>query len=126
MFKWMTRVSVGLAVTVLVAGAASAHHGYSLNYDESNTGTIEGEVQEVFWANPHVHYYIMVPKEGGGQQVWDVETHNLDILGRAGWTRDTIQAGDRLKVTGMMGRNGRARMAGREFQINGGQVFTFR
>src|SRR5690606_5360549 len=67
------------AIGMMLGGIANAHHGYSLNYETDNIGTIEGVVEEVFWSNPHVQYYIAVKREDGSTQTWIVETHNLRI-----------------------------------------------
>ncbi len=49
---------------------AAAHHAFAANNEMDNVGTVEGIVEEVFWANPHVHYYIQVTKEDG---TWTAE-----------------------------------------------------
>lgn len=95
---------------VVIATAAYGHHAISLNYDPERTGTIEGEVAEVFWANPHVHYYLTVTGDDGSEVTWDVETGNIIGMSRRGITRETIQVGDRLVVEGTLGRNGSERV----------------
>ena len=102
-----------LAVTGLVAlgsSLASGHHAYNANYIEKR-GTIEGVVVEVFWGNPHVHYYLEVAGDDGTTRLWDVEASNLGVMGRAGWTRETIEMGDRIRISGDLGREGRPRLA---------------
>ena len=69
------------------------------------------EVVEVFWANPHVHYYLEVTEADGSTRIWDLESSNLNGMASAGWSRDTIEVGDRIRVSGMMGREGRPRLA---------------
>ena len=50
----MRRTALGIvAVIVLAAGSAHAHHGYA-NFFMDRTVTIEGEIEEVRWVNPHV------------------------------------------------------------------------
>lgn len=95
---------------MVIAAAAYGHHAISLNYDAERTDRIEGEVAEVFWANPHVHYYLTVTGDDGSEAMWDVETGNIIGMTRRGITRDTIQVGDRLIVEGTPGRNGSERM----------------
>lgn len=98
----------GLAVAL--GSPAGAHHAYNANYIEER-GTIEGVVVEVFWGNPHVHYYLEVLGDDGTTGVWDVEASNLGVMARAGWTKDTIEVGDRIRVSGDLGREGRRRLA---------------
>ncbi len=72
---------------------------------------LEGEVIDVFWANPHVQYYLEVSGDDGTAKVWIVEADNLNVMGRAGWTSETLQIGDRIRVSGRLGREGRPRLA---------------
>ena len=101
------RLSAFCAGLALVSGGgASAHHAFSANYDLENKGTIEGVVEEVYWANPHVHYYVSVTGEDGAKVLWDVETMNLSTMTKRGWTKSTLSVGDEVKVSGDLGRNG--------------------
>lgn len=107
--KTRSRAAWAVAGALTVAGA-HAHHAISLNYDSETTGTIEGVVDEVFWANPHVHYYVTVEAEDGSEQTWDMETGNIRGMTRRGITRETVKAGDRIEVTGTLGREGTQRI----------------
>ena len=103
--------SVALASAVaLVSPAAVGHHAYDANYVQER-GSIEGVVVEVFWGNPHVHYYLEVVEDDGTTRLWDVESDNLGVMGRAGWTSETLEVGDRVRVSGRLGRDGRPKLA---------------
>ena len=106
------RVYIPLLALAGFAGhnAVQGHHAISATYDEDSLGTIEGVVVDVFWANPHVHYYMEVVNDAGATELWDIETGNLIGLSRAGWTKDMIEVGDRIKVSGQLGRNGTKRL----------------
>ena len=93
---------------------AAAHHAFAANYDMDNVGTVEGVVEEVVWANPHVHYYIQVTAEDGTTELWDGEAANLSILASRGWERNTIRVGDAIRVTGALGRDGIRRIQMRQ------------
>ena len=93
---------------------AVAHHAFAANYDMDNVGTVEGVVEEVVWANPHVHYYIQVTGEDGTTELWDGEAANLSILASRGWERNTIRVGDAIRVTGALGRDGIRRIQMRQ------------
>lgn len=99
-----------LAAGLVAAGTAYAHHAISLDYDAESTGTVEGVVDEVFWANPHVHYYLTVMAEDGSAETWDMETPNISVMTRRGISRDSVQVGDRIEVTGTLGREGARRI----------------
>lgn len=99
------------ALTLALLGSpAVAHHAYDANYTRE-IGSIEGEVVDVFWANPHVQYYLEVTNDDGTKQVWIIEADNLNVMGRDGWTDETLQVGDRVRVSGRLGREGRPRLA---------------
>ncbi|MDE0001169.1 MAG: DUF6152 family protein [Rhodospirillaceae bacterium] len=109
MKKTLIRAASVVAASVGWTGA-NAHHALSANYIEE-VGEVEGVVVEVFWANPHVHYYVEVTGDDGSTRIWDLESSNLNGMASAGWSRDTIQVGDRIKVSGRLGREGRPRLA---------------
>lgn len=94
----------------LLSSAAVGHHAYDANYTR-DVGSIEGVVIDVFWANPHVQYYLEVTGDDGTNKVWIVESDNLNVMGRDGWTSETLQVGNRIRVSGRLGRDGRPRLA---------------
>lgn len=94
------------AAALAFATAATAHHAITLNYDPNSSGEVEGVVEEVFWANPHVHYYLTVTEADGSTKLWDMETGNLNVMRTRGIARDRIKVGDRVRVTGIVGRDG--------------------
>ena len=96
---------------VSLGGTASAHHAFSSDFDRNVTGTIEGVLTEVFYRNPHAHYFITVTKEDGTDEVWDAEGYALGMMSRGGFSSDTLTVGERVKVFGNMGRNGRRMIA---------------
>ena len=114
------RLMAAILVSFWLPIIASAHHAFSASYDVAKTGTVEGIVEEVFWANPHVHYYIRVRTEGG-EELWDAEDSNLNSMANRGWNRNTISAGDEIRVTGRMGRDGKRRIWADEIVRTDGQ-----
>jgi thiamine monophosphate kinase len=110
-------------LALAAAGAAGAHHAITLNYDPDSSGTIEGVVDEVFWANPHVHYYLTVTDAEGATRLWDMETGNLNVMRSRGLTRDSIKVGDRLTVTGTLGRDGAAAILANTVEKDGAVIW---
>ncbi|MDH3282958.1 MAG: DUF6152 family protein [Gammaproteobacteria bacterium] len=91
------------AVFVLVAHNAAAHHSDSIYFvdDRSADGgavRIEGTISRVRWINPHVEFFVDVPKDNGAPDVWAIETDSVNQLRALGWTDETIQAGDKVVV----------------------------
>ncbi len=109
----MSRISIILAcvLSLLSGGAVHAHHAFAADYEAGNEGTISGRITEVMFRNPHARYYIEVTNDDGSTELWDLETMNLMALGRMGWKKDTIQVGDEVTVTGILGRNNTKRMS---------------
>jgi hypothetical protein len=103
----MTRLGVllGLLLTAMTAGVG-AHHASSGLYDNNTIGEVEGEVSRIFWRNPHVRISITRIGENGEEETWEVEFGSVNTLERIGVSRDLVQVGDRVQVSGSLGRNG--------------------
>ncbi|MGI9204588.1 MAG: DUF6152 family protein [Woeseiaceae bacterium] len=101
----------GVIGACLVAASASAHHSFAAEFLGDQTRTLEGVVTEVWFKNPHVRYYIEVTNDAGETEQWDVRTSSPTLLVRRGWNRETISAGDRVKIEGYLGRDGRKIMS---------------
>ena len=56
--------------------------------------------------NPHVYFYINVKDASGKITNWALEMGQPVGLQRQGWTRNTLQIGDTVKVEGSLARNG--------------------
>ncbi len=89
-----------VAAAALAAGwPAAAHHSFAM-YEPTKTLTFKGTVKSFQWTNPHVVVWVLVQPDGGGAaQEWSFETTSPGVLTRAGWTRQSLKAGDRVSVT---------------------------
>ena len=65
---------------------ASAHHSYAAEFDANAPATIEGEVVEVWFKNPHVRYYVKVVNEDGSETIWYTRGLSPVKLVGDGWT----------------------------------------
>lgn len=93
-------VKFGLAVFfgLGLVGTAAAHHSFAV-YDHSKTQVLKGTVKTFQWTNPHVVVWIVVKPDGGGEaQEWGIETTSPGVLTRSGWTRKSLNPGDRVSV----------------------------
>ena len=121
--------ALGLAAC-LAGSAAHAHHAFAAEYDADQQGTLIGEVIEVRFINPHVRYLIRAEMDDGAGEEWELQTHNVRTMVRMGWTAETIQVGDRIEVSGALGRNGVRKLSmdsvvladGTRFDPRGGEV----
>ncbi len=94
-----------LAGTVLIGAPLSAHHSFTATYDESKTISIEGNLVQFMFRNPHAFVHVMAPDENGVMQRWGVEWGGAGALTGQGVTRDSFKAGDHVIITGNPGRN---------------------
>jgi hypothetical protein len=97
----LKRASMGVVLAAVVGAAppAMAHHSFAM-YEPTKTLTFKGTVKSFQWTNPHVIVWILVQPDGGGApQEWSLETTSPGVLTRAGWTRQSLKAGDRVSVT---------------------------
>ncbi len=85
---------------------ASAHHSFSASFTEDIIQT-EGVVSRFVFRNPHVTIYMDVTDDAGDEVRWMVEGGAANLLRQAGWTNETIERGETLRVTGRAGRDGR-------------------
>lgn len=107
---WVNRILL-VAVALVATVTARAHHSFAAEFLDDQTGTIEGVVTEVWFRNPHVRYYVEIETDDGETVNWDVRGLSPTSLIRRGWTPKTIQEGDRIKVHGHLGRDGRKLMS---------------
>ena len=102
------RVLVVVAALALVMGgrAASAHHSFAAEFDAAKPFKMTGTVTKVEWQNPHTFFYIDVTDEKGKVTNWAMEMGSPNGLSRAGWTRNTMKAGDKVTVEGSLAKDG--------------------
>ena|SRR5690349_9047771 len=94
----MKQAALALGLLILCA-PLSAHHGTSNYETTAQTITLTGTVTEFVWANPHVYVLFDVKDEKGAVVHWAGEMNSPGVLRNAGWTKNTLKAGDEVKVT---------------------------
>jgi hypothetical protein len=93
-----SKKAFGAALLALFVLATAYGHHASVGIDRSKTVTVEGSIKEFRWANPHSWIELEVTTNGK-TELWNFEMLPPSYLVPAGWTRSTIKAGDRVKVT---------------------------
>jgi uncharacterized protein DUF6152 len=96
-------VTVALVV-LCVAARAGAHHSWASDYDAAKPVAVKGVVTKVEWTNPHTHIYIESADAQGTVTSWNFEMASTLALERGGWSRKTLNVGDRVSVEGFGGR----------------------
>jgi hypothetical protein len=79
------------------AGPVLAHHSFAM-YNANKTVTLHGTVQSLQWTNPHVIVWINAEEGSAPPQLWSVEVSSPGAMTRSGWTRRSLQAGDKVVV----------------------------
>ena len=95
-----------LAATAALGSAATAHHSFAVFFDETRTVEIEGTVTAFRFTNPHGTIAVDVVGANGEVEHWRVETTAPVVLQRRGWSRSSIRAGDKVRVSGWPARDG--------------------
>lgn len=119
---FLASLAVGVAVCLGSTGAL-AHHGTNVSYDPSKEITVAGVVTKFIWSNPHSQLHFEVKGPDGQTVTWGGEMHSIGLLRRAGWSRDTIKAGDAVTVRGYPSRAGTPFMVVQEVVVRGKSYF---
>ncbi len=123
--SWRTNVAA-LAVAVVAAGTAAAHHSSSM-YDRSKPLTIEAQVVEFRWVNPHSYLTVVdaAPQPGTAAKTWAIEMSSPGVLTRSGWTKRTFNPGDKITLKFAPLRNGGAGGIFMQATLADGKVMTY-
>ena len=111
-------------IGLLHASGAQAHHSFAAEFSYDEFGTIEGEVIEVLFVNPHARFFVAVINEAGEEEIWDTQTSSSVGLTRFGWVKDSLQVGDKGEMEGNLGRNNTRKLWIRKVTFEDGRVIT--
>jgi len=96
-----------LALAVLLAISAQAHHSFTM-FDTTKSVTLIGTVTSFEWTNPHSYIEIDVPDEGGTVKHWSIEMGSPSILQQSGWKFSSLKKGDKTTLVINPLKDGRA------------------
>jgi len=100
-------VSMAALVAVVAAGAAVAHHSFAM-FDYNKAQTVSGTIKEVQWSNPHVIIWLYGEAAAGTDPPeWWLESTSPSNLTRFGWSRQMLNAGEKVEVKYFPLRDGR-------------------
>ena len=94
-----------VALASLAGPRVFAHHSFSATYLEDQSITIEGELVQFIFRNPHSFVHVMVTEKDGSKVRYAVEWGGAGQLGGQGVTRETLKPGDVVVISGSPGRN---------------------
>jgi hypothetical protein len=92
------------ALVVASAPLVFAHHEPLAKFDDKKPVRIRGVVSLVDWRNPHAHIFVNVASADKVNN-WAVELESPIDLEANGWSKTTIQPGDKVVVQGLAARD---------------------
>jgi len=99
-------------IVLLVAAAALlsgislyAHHSFAATYFEDKQQTVEGDLVQFLFRNPHSVVLVETPGQKRQTITWAAEWGTAGQLSRQGIEKDTLQPGDRVIISGNPSRN---------------------
>lgn len=105
MQKRLPIVVAAVAALLVLSVPAFAHHGVA-GYDLAKTVTVHGTVTKFDWSNPHVVVYVDAKNDSGEMQHWTIEFASPVHMVRAGWSKNSMKAGDDIAIDTHPSRNG--------------------
>ena len=88
----------------LLYGPAFAHHSAAPFFDPESRVEVEGTVTRWIFRNPHAILFIDVTDDSGATEEWQIELGAPVSIRRAGLSPDTLEVGQRVKVSGQRSR----------------------
>jgi len=118
------RAASFVAALVVPSALLVAHHEPLAKFDDKKPIRIRGVVSLVDWRNPHAHIFVNVTS---AEKVtnWAVELESPIDLEANGWSKTTLQPGDKVTVSGFFARDD-SRQVWAKSVVNaaGKQLFT--
>ncbi len=93
------------AGTCVLGARAYAHHSFPDTYIENRKVTVEGELVQIVFRNPHSFVHLTVRERDGSVVRYSVEWSGATKLSGQAVTRETLKPGDHLIISGNPGRD---------------------
>jgi hypothetical protein len=94
-----------MAAVFISGGRVHAHHSFAATYYIDRMQTIEGNIVEFLYRNPHSYIKVQAPDDKGQTQVWAIEWAGGAQLAEEHVSRDTLKPGDHVIVSGNPARD---------------------
>jgi hypothetical protein len=93
----LTAVLVGGALMAAGHGAL-AHHSFAV-FDIEHPLELRGTVQQFKFTSPHTFIVLEVQGDDGSTTIWNLEGASPSIMGRNGWSSQSLKTGDQIKLS---------------------------
>jgi hypothetical protein len=98
-----------------------AHHAFAAEFDINKPVTLTGTVTQMEWINPHAWIHIDVKGPDGKITSWMVEGGSPNILLRRGFTKNSLETGTEIVITGYQAKSGDNRANGANITFKDGK-----
>jgi hypothetical protein len=92
-------------LAVFATSQVAAHHGGAA-FDQTSSVTLQGTMTELQFTNPHVLLFFDAKNDKGEMENWSGWLTAPNKLARAGWSKRTLNPGDKVTVTGTPHKGG--------------------
>ncbi len=94
----------------LITLPVTAHHSPAI-YDQERDIRLEGVVTKFEWVAPHVYIQLETENDAEGKIVWTIEARPPSPMSRLGWSRRSLEPGERVTVAANPARNANRKVA---------------
>ena len=103
--RWIeAAAAVTTTALALLIGPVFAHHASAPFYNPEDRVEFEGTVTRWVFRNPHAFLFLDVTGDNGEITEWQVELGAPVSIRRVGWSPDTLEIGQQVKVSGQRSR----------------------
>src|SRR5436305_1148080 len=110
--KTQNAVAIMISISLLTgAGTSLLGHHSMAGFDGAKQVTIEGTVTQVNWTNPHSLFYVAGKMAGAAEAAekkWVFEGPSPTALLKQGWTKESLNVGDKVTAIGNPSKGGSA------------------
>jgi hypothetical protein len=87
-----------LSSVVILHAPLLGHHSFAVYYIEQDTIEVDGEIVEFQYRNPHSWIHVQGQDPFGRPRIYAVEWTSTSQLERNGITKNTLRAGDSVRI----------------------------
>ena len=97
--------AIVLGGVVILCAPLLGHHSFATYYIEADTIEVEGDIVEFQFKNPHSWVHVLGQETFGTPKAYAAEWGGTSQLDRNGISKNTLRAGDRVRLWASPNRN---------------------